>query len=73
MPATGTESRASEQALGGLVKSLQKLQATSVSSPLITKRAAAERLGVSMRELRELIALDLVETVQVGRRVLVFL
>lgn len=73
MPATGTESRTTERALVGLVESLQRLQATPVSSPLLNKRAAAKRLGVSMRELRELIALDLVDTVRVGRRELVFL
>ena len=69
MSGTGTGRRASE-GFAGVVEALRK----SPRSPrLFTKAQAARRLGVTRATLELMVALDVLDVVQEGRRELVFL
>lgn len=63
------------RALLALVQSVRELKgaASSGKSPFVTKAVAAKKLRISQRRLRLLIKLDLVETMRLGRRELVYL
>lgn len=72
MSGTGTGRRADEGFVG-LAKSIQGLQETSRPSRLHTRREAARRLGITMRELSALLFLGRLTRVKVLGRERIYL